>query len=66
MTNYTNQIQYGGPLVGNVEPEGRPFFYRGAKKGPTFELPSFGVPSPGEDENAESGYQFSSGIFHSE
>ena len=66
ITNYTNQIQYGAPLVGNVEPEGRPFLYRGAKKGPTFELPSFGVPSPGEDANAESGYQFSSGIFHSE
>jgi len=66
VTNYTNQIQYGGPIVGNVEPEGRPFLYRGGKKGPTFELPSFGVPSPGEDPNSETGYQFSSGIFHSE
>ena len=65
VANYTNQIQYGAPLIGNVEPESgnTRFLFRGGKKGPTFEIPSFGVPSPGEDPNAETGYEFSSGIF---
>ena len=65
MANYTNQIQYGAPLIGNVEPESgnTRFLFRGGKKGPTFEIPSFGVPSPGEDPNVETGYEFSSGIF---
>ena len=31
--------------------------------GPTYQRPTFGVPSPGEEPNAESGYAFSSGVF---
>ena len=31
--------------------------------GPIMQIPTFGVPSPGEDPNQESGYGFSSGIF---
>ena len=61
--NYTNQIQYGGMQIQTNS--GNQYILRG-KKGPTLELPSFGVPSPGEDANSESGYQFSSGIFQNQ
>ncbi len=55
------------PAIGQVEPEPQDNIYRlrGPKAGPVFEIPSFGVPSPGEDLNSETGYDFSSGIFNS-
>ena len=61
--NYTNQIQYGGVQIQNNA--GNQYILRG-KKQPTLELPTIGVPSPDEDQNLESGYQFSSGIFQNQ
>ena len=66
-----NQMIFGSPqsipAIGNVEPEPQDNIYklRGPKAGPVLELPSFGVPSPDEDPNSESSYDFSSGIFQS-
>jgi serine/threonine protein kinase len=62
------QVQYGdpfsGPVINVVEQEtNTPFIFRGVKKGPIAELPSFGVPSPGEENNTETGYTFSSAVF---
>ena len=69
--NNNNQMTFGtpqlAPAIGQVEPEPQDNIYRlrGPKAGPVFEIPSFGVPSPGEDLNSETGYDFSSGIFNS-
>ena len=62
-TNYTNKIQYGDYQV--QTDTGNQYIFKG-KNNPTFEIPSFGVPSPGEDPNSETGYQFSSGIFQNQ
>ena len=53
-----------GPLIGKVEDTQSDSIQQPdkAKIGPVMEIPSFGVPSPGEDPN-ERGYEFSSGIF---
>ena len=37
---------------------------RKESSGPIIDIPTFGVPSPGEKPNDESGYAYSSGIFH--
>ena len=37
---------------------------RKENNGPFMDIPTFGVPSPGEKQNDESGYAYSSGIFH--
>ena len=52
------------PLVVKVEDEPSEYIQKPdkTKVGPIIEIPSFGVPSPGEDPN-EKGYEFSSGIF---
>ena len=69
--NNNNQMIFRSPqsipAIGNVEPEPQDNIYklRGPKAGPVLEIPSFGVPSPDEDPNSESGYDFSSGIFQS-
>ncbi len=78
-TNYRQQapqkapnIQYNMPMVipaaipsiEQCEPEDEPkVLLKGGRKGPIMQIPSFGVPSPNEAPNAESGYCFSSGIF---
>jgi hypothetical protein len=51
------------PSIETVEPENEPKILRGARKGPTMQIPSFGVPSPNEEPNSDNGYCFSSGIF---
>ena len=51
------------PSIEKVEPENEPKILRGARKGPTMQIPSFGVPSPNEDPNSDVGYCSSSGIF---
>ena len=57
------------PMIGKVEEEDESYSYsnninNGENKiGPTMEIPSFGVPSPGEDPNSDIGYGCSSGIF---
>ena len=54
------------PSIEKAEPEDNPRRLRGKNKGPIMQIPSFGVPSPDDDpkeENEESGYGFSSGIF---
>ena len=58
------QYQISPPLIGKVEDESNNYNIEQNKPkiGPVIEVPSFGVPSPGEDDN-EKGYQFSSGIF---
>ena len=66
--NVQNQIQIGSPesapMIGKVEDEQDDFSFipKGQKNGPIMRIPSFGVPSPGENPN-EKGYEFSSGIF---
>ena len=65
-----NQIPqaFNAPLIGKVEDEPEDsdspnnFIPKGPKIAPIAEIPSFGVPSPGENPN-EGGYEFSSGIF---
>ena len=51
-------------MIGKVEDEQDDFSFipKGQKNGPIMRIPSFGVPSPGENPN-EKGYEFSSGIF---
>ena len=55
-------------MIGKVEDEPEDsdspnnFIPKGPKIAPIAEIPSFGVPSPGENPN-EGGYEFSSGIF---
>ena len=51
------------PSIEKVEPEDEPTILRGGRKGPTMQIPSFGVPSPNEENNDDNGYCFSSGIF---
>ena len=51
------------PSIEKVEPENEQKILRGARKGPTMQIPSFGVPSPNEDPNGDIGYCSSSGIF---
>ena len=67
---YQNNYQINSPTsipnIGICEPEKVNYKFRGGKPIPTFEAPSFGVPSPGEEPNSEEGYEFSSGIFHSD
>ncbi len=52
------------PSIGIVEQESKEKILRKESKGPIMEIPSFGVPSPEENPNEESGYSYSSGIFH--
>ena len=63
--NYQN-IDFGIPLIGKVDDDinnnENNFVPKGPKIVPVAEIPSFGVPSPGENPN-ERGYEFSSGIF---
>ena len=67
-----NQIQFNDPFSGPVinvidlDSGNNQIIFRGVKKGPIAELPSFGVPSPGEEDNtnADDGYSFSSAVFH--
>ena len=63
---YQNVIPASIPNIGKCEPEDGKHKYRGGKPLPVFEAPTFGVPSPDEDPNSEKGYEFSSGIFHSD
>ena len=55
-----------GPLIGKVEDEPGDCDYdtkpNVPKIGPVIEIPSFGVPSPDDDQN-EKGYEYTSGIF---
>jgi serine/threonine protein kinase len=51
------------PSIEKVEPEDGPKILRGGRQGPIMQIPSFGVPSPNEESNADKGYCFSSGIF---
>ena len=62
--NQNNSPMISPPLIGNVEDESNNYNIEPNKPkiGPVIEVPSFGVPSPGEDDN-EKGYEFSSGIF---
>ena len=59
---------FNAPLIGKVEDEPEDtdspnnFVPKGPKIAPVAEIPSFGVPSPGENPN-ERGYEYSSGIF---
>lgn len=69
-TFQTNQKQnqyvdlLSGPIINVIDPEtNNDIIFRGEKKGPVFELPSFGVPSPEEENKIEEAYNFSSGIF---
>ena len=57
---------FSGPIINVIDLDSgnNPFVFRGFKKGPIAELPSFGVPSPGEENNVESGFSFSGAIFH--
>ena len=63
--NYQN-IDFNNPLIGKVDDDSNNnennFVPKGPKILPIAEIPSFGVPSPGENPN-ERGYEFSSGIF---
>ena len=63
--NYQN-IDFGIPLIGKVDDDTNGnennFVPKGPKIVPIAEIPSFGVPSPGENPN-ERGYEFNSGIF---
>ena len=58
------QYQISPPLIGKVEDESNNYNIEQNKPkiATVIEVPSFGVPSPGEDDN-EKGYEFSSGIF---
>ena len=51
------------PSIEEVEPENELKKLRGARQGPTMQIPSFGFPSPNEEPNSDNGYCFSSGIF---
>ena len=63
--NFQN-IDFGIPLIGKVDDDTNGnennFVPKGPKIVPIAEIPSFGVPSPGENPN-ERGYEFNSGIF---
>jgi serine/threonine protein kinase len=63
--NYQN-IDFNIPLIGKVDDDSNNnennFVPKGPKILPIAEIPSFGVPSPGENPN-ERGYEYSSGIF---
>ena len=63
--NYQN-IDFGIPLIGKVDDDTNSaennFVPKGPKIVPIAEIPSFGVPSPGENPN-EKGYLNNSGIF---
>ena len=65
LNNYQN-IDFGIPLIGKVDDDTNSnennFVPKGPKIIPIAEIPSFGVPSPGENPN-ERGYEFNSGIF---
>ena len=53
-----------GPFIGRVDPEPRnEMMNRNGGFGPVMQLPTFGVPSPGEDPNAISAYGYNGGIF---
>ena len=68
-SNYSNQFQYNPPqsfpaiIPCEIDSIDNVVRLKGPKLGPVLEIPSFGVPSPGEDLNSETGYDFSSGIF---
>ena len=51
------------PIIEKIEPENDPMMMTGPRPIPTIELPSFGVPSPGEDLNPGIGDGFNNGIF---
>ena len=51
------------PIIEKIEPENDPLMLTGPRPIPTIELPSFGVPSPGEDLNPGIGDGFNNGIF---
>ena len=56
---------FSPPTIGRVEPgpgQG-PMFPMGGRPLPIMQIPTFGVPSPGEDPYSESGYGYNSGIF---
>ena len=65
-TNNYQNIDFGIPLIGKVDDDTNSaennFVPKGPKIVPIAEIPSFGVPSPGENPN-ERGYEFNSGIF---
>ena len=56
-----------GPFIGRADPlpMGNQMNW-GRLGGPIMQIPTFGVPSPGEDPNAINGYGFSSGIYANE
>ena len=62
--NQNNSPILSPPLIEKTEDEPNDYNFEPNKPkiGPVIEVPSFGVPYPGEDNN-EKGYEFSSGIF---
>jgi serine/threonine protein kinase len=57
--NYQNDIQmFNSPIKQPFEQIGQNQMFQ---NGPILEIPSFGVPSPGEKANVETGYGYSSG-----
>ena len=62
--NQNNSPILSPPLIEKAEDEPNDYNFEPNKPkiGPVIEVPSFGVPYPGEDNN-EKGYEFSSGIF---
>ena len=56
-------MNYIPPSLGGVGPQMPNPMMFGMGQSPIMQLPTFGVPSPGEDPNAQSAYVFSSGIF---
>jgi serine/threonine protein kinase len=66
--NVPISIHENNPFIGKIENSQNNYQNEikteGQKIGPIAEIPSFGVPSPGE-ENKEGGYENSSGIFRS-